>query len=249
MWSDWLTARCTGISGTTAVQTVTAAAVPFDLPRTGPNQIEFRIADMGDLTSAATYAVRGPLNIDGPATGAVGAPYTFTAFIDPVTGTVVTPITYTWQATEQARVVSQGDGFDSTVFTWTSPGPKTIVVTATNVEGIIGSAVHTVDVAWQVYVSISGPEAGGVGRSYSFTTAINAITGTVEPPFTYTWQSTEQERVIHTSDSVDTAVFTWITAGLKTVAVTATNGAGYAGGAAHTIQIGARIYLPLVMRG
>ena len=44
------------------------------------------------------------------------------------------------------------------------------------------------------------------------------------------------------------AVFTWTTEGFKTVAVTATNVGGYAGSAVHTIQIGARIYLPLVMR-
>jgi hypothetical protein len=247
-WSDWFTATCTGISGTTEVQTVTAAAVPFDLPRTGLNQVQFRIADVGGLTSTSTYIVRGPLGIDGPATGAVGAPYTFTASINPLTGTVVAPITYTWQATEQARVVNSGEGVDRAVFTWTTPGPKTVVVTATNAEGTIASAAHTVVIEWYVYLSVGGPMAGGVGTPYTFTAAISSITGTVEPPFTYTWQATEQARIIHESGSVDRAVFTWITAGFQAVAVTATNAGGYAGSAVHTIEIGARIYLPLVLR-
>ena len=78
-WSDWSTATCTGISGTTETQTVTAASVSFDKasssdlrfsraiespkassfgqPRAAANRIEFQIADMKGYTGTAAYTV------------------------------------------------------------------------------------------------------------------------------------------------------------------------------------------------
>jgi len=60
-WSDWLVAACTGISGTTEVQTITASAVPFGRPSETANRIEFQIADVKGYTSAAMYTVRSGL--------------------------------------------------------------------------------------------------------------------------------------------------------------------------------------------
>jgi hypothetical protein len=159
-WSDWLTATCTGISGTTEVQTITTSAVPFSLPRTPSNRIQFRVADVAGFTSTATYVVRGPVSIAGPSMGAFDTPYAFTASIDLLTGTVPLPITYTWQASEQQVVVRGGGISDTVVFTWTA-GPdtavvpfKTIVVTATNVSGDIGSAVHSFTIQRHVYLPL-----------------------------------------------------------------------------------------------
>ncbi|HUV94082.1 MAG TPA: hypothetical protein VMX14_04540, partial [Anaerolineae bacterium] len=60
-WSDWLVAACTGISGTTEVQTITASAVPFGRPSETANRIEFQIADMQGYASTATYTVHSGL--------------------------------------------------------------------------------------------------------------------------------------------------------------------------------------------
>ena len=65
LWSDWETATCTGISGTTEIQTVTAASVSFDStsassfgqPRAAANRIEFQIADVKGYTGTAAYIV------------------------------------------------------------------------------------------------------------------------------------------------------------------------------------------------
>jgi hypothetical protein len=54
-------AACTGISGTTEVQTITASAVPFDRPSETANRIEFQIADMKGYASAAMYTVHSGL--------------------------------------------------------------------------------------------------------------------------------------------------------------------------------------------
>jgi hypothetical protein len=129
--------------------------VPFDLPRTPANRIQFQIADVAGITGTVTYTVRGPLSIDGPAVGTIDTPYTFTAALNPVTGTVVPPITYTWQATEQAPVVHRSGGIDVAIFTWTVPGPKTVAVTATSVGGDIAVAAHGIaarDMAAEGYV-------------------------------------------------------------------------------------------------
>ncbi|MCP4539310.1 MAG: SpoIID/LytB domain-containing protein [Chloroflexi bacterium] len=147
-WSDWLAATCTGISGTNEMETITAPAVAFGLPRTPSNRIQFQVSDVAGLTSTASYVVRGPVSIVGPSIGALEIPYTFTASIDTLAGTIVTPITYTWQATELPVIVHRGGISDEVVFTWTA-GPdtavipfKTIIVTATNDSGDVGSAAH-----------------------------------------------------------------------------------------------------------
>ena len=57
-WSDWAIAACTGISGTTEIQTITAPAVDFGQPRETDNRIGFQIADMVGSTSYMSYTVR-----------------------------------------------------------------------------------------------------------------------------------------------------------------------------------------------
>jgi len=57
-WSDWAVAACTGISGTTDLQTIAAFAVPFGQPSGTANRIEYQIADMAGHTGSMSYAVR-----------------------------------------------------------------------------------------------------------------------------------------------------------------------------------------------
>jgi hypothetical protein len=159
-WSDWLTASCTGISGTTGVQTITAPAVPFGLPRTPSNQVQFRVADVAGITATATYVVRGPVSIAGPTIGALDTPYTFTASVNPLTGTVALPITYTWWTSGQPSVVHRGGGSDAAVFGWTAGSAtavvphKLLVVTATDAGGDVGSAVHGIFIGRRVYLPL-----------------------------------------------------------------------------------------------
>lgn len=49
-WGDWRPATCSGSNGTTAVETIAAANVPFgqDSAANGQNRIKFRISDMQD---------------------------------------------------------------------------------------------------------------------------------------------------------------------------------------------------------
>lgn len=58
-WSAWRPAAVSGLSGSTAVQTVTAANVPFDQDSGTLNRIQFRVRDMaGNTGESALYDVR-----------------------------------------------------------------------------------------------------------------------------------------------------------------------------------------------
>jgi hypothetical protein len=88
-------------------------------------------------------AVTG-LDIDGPTTVISGTAATFTATVSPPA--VSTPITYSWQATEQSEL-EQARAFTQTTitFTWDVFGAKTIEVTAINCGGTV-SATHALTV-------------------------------------------------------------------------------------------------------
>lgn len=65
-WSGWLGAGCTGTSGTTAVQTVTAYAVPFMQNSLTANRVRFRITDLaGNTATSGTYTVPIEANVFG----------------------------------------------------------------------------------------------------------------------------------------------------------------------------------------
>jgi len=52
-WSGWLAATCTGINGTTEIQTITAPGQPGEMI----NRIQFQIADMKGLTATAIHVI------------------------------------------------------------------------------------------------------------------------------------------------------------------------------------------------
>jgi PKD repeat protein len=72
-------------------------------------------------------------------------------------------------------------------------------------------------------LAISGPTAGRVDTTHSFTATVDPITVTV--PITYTWQATGQSAVTNTESLTvtDRVSFTWATGGSKTITVTARN--------------------------
>jgi uncharacterized repeat protein (TIGR01451 family) len=71
-------------------------------------------------------------------------------------------------------------------------------------------------------LAIAGPKAGSVDVTYTFT----ATLGSGDTPLNYTWEATDYGPLVHTGGLSDTASFTWRTAGLKTINVTAANGEG-----------------------
>ncbi len=117
----------------------------------------------------------------------IGEEYSFIATVSPVSTTL--PITYVWQATDQAMVVNTG-GLDNDVsFSWDDPGVKAITVTASNAHGSQMDTL-TVHVAQQIVETFEP----GVGGSIDFTDP-QGLTTTIQVPgdalsetttFTYT---------------------------------------------------------------
>lgn len=68
------------------------------------------------------------VSLTGPGIGALGVDQEFVASVLPAGA--LTPITYTWSATNRPTVVQAGDQTNSVTFNWNTPGPKTVTVTA-----------------------------------------------------------------------------------------------------------------------
>lgn len=102
-------------------------------------------------------------------------------------------------------------------------------------------------------ITLSGPAAGEVGETYTFTATVAPTNAT--PPFEYTLEATDLSDQSLTSDSpVVVATLTWESAGDKTVRVTVENDLSTAT-ATHEITIAAppepegdTVYLPLVRK-
>ncbi len=201
-------------------------------------------------------AVEG-VSISGPEEGQPGEDYTFTAEVSPANATQ--PITYTWEADGQDPVVHSGGGASDTVtFSWENEDTMTVQVTAMNAEG---SAMATHDITIEAAppvvavegVSISGPEEGITGETYTFTAEVSPSDAT--EPVTYEWGAIGQDPVTHEDGGLtDTVTFSWDTEGEKDITVEATNGGGSAN-ATYLITIGSgptggagEVYLPLILR-
>ncbi len=110
-----------------------------------------RARDSKGLTSANYGTVSCPadlikiagVSLSGAAMGAVNTSYAFTAATQP--GTVTQPLTYTWEATDQAPMTRPAGVSDTVSFTWTTPGPKTITTTVSNSAGTF-TATHTITI-------------------------------------------------------------------------------------------------------
>ncbi len=82
-------------------------------------------------TPACEFPLTG-LTLDGATTGYIETEYTYTA--TPVPSNATTPLTYTWQADEQADYTG---ALATRNYTWATPGTKAITVTAQNCGGTI----------------------------------------------------------------------------------------------------------------
>jgi uncharacterized repeat protein (TIGR01451 family) len=99
------------------------------------------------VTTTVTSIPLTGVTIDGPTSGYVNTPYTFTARVTPTTATL--PIAYTWSPTP-----ALGQGFAVVTYTWSTTGAKTISVTTTNAGGT-ASDTHPFLVEWRkVHLSL-----------------------------------------------------------------------------------------------
>lgn len=85
---------------------------------------------MYEIAFPALLTLPNSAVISSPPTGLIHDDHTFTANVSPMTTTL--PLTYTWQATEQAPVTHTNDLSDTVLFTWDTPGIKAITVTVSN---------------------------------------------------------------------------------------------------------------------
>lgn len=117
--------------------------------------------------------------ISGDASGTLAIPATFTATVEPLTSTLILPmtfpLTYTWEASglpSQIHVISEM--LDTATFTWTRAGAQTVTVT---VQGPCGDAVSddyaiTVSGDHRIYLPLvlhyaigrAKPEDGALGQ-------------------------------------------------------------------------------------
>jgi ELWxxDGT repeat protein len=117
--------------------------------------------------------------ISGPTTSITQVSNTFTASVTSITDTL--PITYVWQATDQAMVTHTGGPSDTVAFTWDTPGTRTVTVTASNSNGGLGMDTRTITIAkgTQVSVGPASPSSLSYTDEQGHTTTIQIPAGAV----------------------------------------------------------------------
>ena len=163
------------------------------------------------------------VNIGGATQGITDTHYTFNATIAPTNATP--PITYTWEATGQSPVSGQQS---AVTYTWSTPGWKTITVTAENCESsVMDTHLVSITVPAPTCVvpltglSLTGPIQGITDTLYTFNA--DASPDTASKPVTYTWEADEQTTSVGGQVIKD---YTWTTPGTKHITVTVSNCGG-----------------------
>jgi len=192
----------------------------------------FRLSPVPPCTPAPAIEV----TISGPTMGITNTACTFTATVNPPTA--AQPVTYAWQAIGQLPVTHTNGLSNTAVFTWSTPGPKTISVTATNALGTTTDThVITISVSQCVpmaQMTVSGPTTGTAGTPYTFSAAVSPTTAT--QPITYAWQAAGQSPRAGVGGVNSTAIFTWCMAGPQVITATVSNACGSAK-ANHSIAL------------
>ncbi|MCE7986967.1 MAG: hypothetical protein DYG89_37815 [Caldilinea sp. CFX5] len=95
--------------------------------------------EAGRITATHTVTVQlvAPLTVtlDAPLTTTVGLSATVRAQVQPTTAS--SPLTYTWQATDQLPITHTTGFSDTVVYRWTKPGLMTLAVQVRNSAGVI----------------------------------------------------------------------------------------------------------------
>lgn len=154
------------------------------------------------------------------------------------------PVTYTWTVDGQPDILHTGAGLTDTLTqSWNESGLHTLIVTA---SGPFGQASTTRSLL--VFdLHLSGPSSCAPGASCTYTAGL--LPDATYLPVSYHWQASEQSDVLHPDiGTSDALVYTWSTAGIKTITLTATI-AGQPIQALHTVTVGGgKIYLPMLRR-
>jgi hypothetical protein len=227
--------QATGQSDVTDIRvSALSHAVSYTWSTTGTQTVTLTARNAVDAVSAthqvyiSTTVPPGDVSISGPDAGEPGQSYTFVAAVQPDSTTP--PIVYTWQASGQSDVVTTTDALSHSVsYVWSTTGVQTITVMAQNALDAV-SSTHYVNISLPPPtppddVSISGPDAGQTGQSYTFVAGVTPGSATL--PLTYTWQATGQSEVMTSTNALGHSVsYTWNVSGLQTITVTASNAAG-----------------------
>jgi uncharacterized repeat protein (TIGR01451 family) len=135
------------------------------VPRIGPHR------DIGAYEYDVTVAPTG-VTLSGPGALAANVSAEFVAAVGPLSTT--RPITYLWEATDQAPLLRLGENLSDTVsLVWLTGGTKTITVTAGNVTDTV-QAAHTVEVSVVPVLSIAkdGPTTANAAVPFTYTLTV-----------------------------------------------------------------------------
>ena len=164
----------------------------------------------------------GNVSVSGDQTGFTGIQYEFTAQVGP--SDAATPVTYEWQATGQTGETNSGGLSDSVSFTWSTPGVKTISVTASNgvnsVSAELSITISMPDIPL-AGVNLTGAEEGQTSATYDFLAKVSPTDATT--PITYEWQASGQSDETNVSGNNDLVSYSWDSVGTKIITVTASN--------------------------
>lgn len=169
--------------------------------------------------------------IVGPEELMIGTEGTYSVTLEPPTATL--PIDVMW---------SNGTTGTVAVYSWTMPGPQTIVVTATNCEGtqVVDSFEVMVDCVELLAATIAGPEELMIGAEGIYSVTLEPLTPTL--PIDIEWSNGATDTV---------AVYSWTVPGSYTVVVTATGCMDVAVVDHFAVLVSQPmhyVYLPLVVR-
>jgi hypothetical protein len=193
------------------------------------------------ITEPETIAVQSA-SMHGPITTTARSNYTATLEILPANASMYTII---W-----SPFPFSGQGQKEAVFTWDTPGPKTILATVVNANDNIVSATATIDVTpAEIAVesaSIQGASTVIVGSVYSVHLNISPANASA---YTITWSPSPQS-----GQGEQNATFVWDALGAQTVSATIENVNGETVVATKEVTVVAGappeedvyIYLPLV---
>lgn len=178
-----------------------------------------------DLEEPTNLTAPTGLQIQGPVRGGVDTGYRFDAVL-PVT--VTQPVEYFWQVTDHSSITNSARINDSIIFNWSIAGTKQLIVTATNVAGVI-TTTHRIDIEAPNVVAptslqINGPGQGFTHQRHLFDAMVLPMDTT--RPLLYKWNATDHPDV--TNSGNESAIFSWATAGTKQITVTVTNAAAIA---------------------
>lgn len=148
------------------------------------------------------------LLVSGPTAALINHTHVFTATVSPLDTTL--PLSYTWTTAGQPPVVQIGNLQNTLSFTWPSPGPQTITVTAVNHLGMV-TATHTITLYTPVQAGfVATPTTGIAPVTVNFT---NLSTGDF---ITCLWDFGDGS----TSDVCAEPNHIYVTAGVYTVTLT-----------------------------